>query len=94
MNGFNHSLYLITDQAACHGRDLLWVVEEAVKGGVDLVQIREKQLSQKDFIYKTLQMKDMLDRYHVPLIVNDNLAVALACKTSGIQMGNSDNTFG
>jgi len=87
---FPHRLYLVTDQAACLGRDLVDVVEAAVKGGVDIVQIREKKLDDADFLDKARRLKERLDKYHVPLIVNDNLRVAMACQAAGIHVGNSD----
>jgi len=90
MPAFNHKLYLVTDQQACLGRDFFKVVESAVKGGVDIVQIREKELHEKDFLKKTLQLKELLDKYNVPLIVNDVLSVAMHGRTAGIHVGNSD----
>lgn len=90
MKPFEHRLYLVTDEKACLGRDLLWVVEEAVKGGVDLVQLREKQLDTPAFIRRAVQLKEILDKYNVPLIINDNLEVAIACHAGGIHVGNSD----
>ncbi|SEA47679.1 thiamine phosphate synthase [Pedobacter hartonius] len=90
MPAFNHKLYLVTDQQACLGKDFFKVVESAVKGGVDIVQIREKELQEKDFLKKTLQLKELLDKYNVPLIVNDVLSVAMHGRTAGIHVGNSD----
>ena len=90
MRRFDFSLYLVTDQHACKGRDLFTVVASAVEGGVDIVQIREKQLPEKDFLYKALKLKEVLDRCGVPLIVNDNLSVAMQCKAAGIHVGNKD----
>ena len=87
---FPYRLYLVTDEAACGGRDLVSVTEAAVKGGVDLVQIREKNLAEKDFLKKAQRLKDMLERYDVPLIVNDNLSVAIACHAAGIHVGSAD----
>jgi len=87
---FPYRLYLVTDEKACLGRDLIKITEAAVKGGVDLVQLREKDLSQKDFVEKASRLKQMLDRYNVPLIVNDNLKVAQACRAAGIHVGNAD----
>ena len=92
VTGFPYRLYLVTDEAACLGRDLMQVVEAAVKGGVDLVQIREKGLSEKEFCEKAMRLKERLDRYNVPLIVNDSLPVAKACDAAGIHVGNSDIT--
>lgn len=90
MMPFSYRLYLVTDERACLGRDLLWVVEEAVNGGVDVVQLREKQLSTPAFTEKAAQLKVLLDKYHVPLIINDNLEVAVAVNAYGIHVGNSD----
>jgi len=87
---FNYKLYLVTDQKACLQKDFFEVVEAAVKGGVDIVQIREKMLSEHDFLKKSLRLKDLLDNYNVPLIVNDSLPVALKSKAAGIHVGNSD----
>lgn len=87
---FPHRLYLVTDEAACLGRDLLWVVEEAVKGGVDLVQLREKHLQDDAFLLKARRLKSMLDKYDIPLVINDNLWVAKQCQAGGIHVGNTD----
>lgn len=92
MTTFDYKLYLVTDQAACLGRELVKVVEAAVKGGVDLVQIREKHLSENEFLLKGLRLKEMLDTYNVPLIINDNLNVAIRCQAAGIHVGNNDIT--
>lgn len=90
MQGFNYKLYLVTDQQACLGKDFFEVVKAAVKGGVDVVQIREKGLPEKEFLSKTLRLKELLDQYQIPLIVNDILPVAMQAQTKGIHVGNSD----
>lgn len=87
---FPYKLYLVTDEGACLGRDFFWVVEQAVQGGVDLVQIREKTLDSDAFLEKSLRLRELLDRYSVPLIVNDNVPVALQCGAAGVHVGNSD----
>ncbi len=87
---FPYRLYLVTDEKACGERDLIQVTEDAVKGGVDLVQLREKNLGQKAFLEKALRLKDVLDRYNIPLIINDNLEIAMECVAAGIHVGNSD----
>lgn len=86
-------LYLVTDELACLGRDLLWVVEEAAKGGVTMVQLREKTLGTKDFVSRALQLKKLLQPYNVPLLINDRLDVALACDADGIHIGQSDMPY-
>ncbi len=87
---FPYRLYLVTDEKACLGRDLINVTEEAVKGGVDLVQLREKTLTREAFLEKALRMKEMLDLYDVPLIINDNVWVAVRCNAAGVHVGNAD----
>lgn len=87
---FPYRLYLVTNEAACLGRDMLQIVEDAVKGGVDLVQLREKDLTAKSFFEKALRMKEMLDKYKVPLIVNDNVEVAMLCNAAGVHVGDVD----
>ncbi len=87
---FPYRLYLVTDEKACGKRDLIKVTEDAVKGGVDLVQLREKNLGRKAFLEKAMRLKDMLDHYNIPLIINDNLGIAMECVASGIHVGNSD----
>lgn len=90
MSEFNYKLYLVTDQQACLQKDFFKTVAAAVKGGVDIVQIREKNLGEKEFLQKTLQLKELLDTYGVPLIVNDALPVAIQSSAAGIHVGNSD----
>ncbi len=86
-------LYLVTDEAACLGRDFFWVVEEAVKGGVTMVQLREKNLGTRAFIDKAKRLKDLLQIYNVPLIINDRVDVVLAVDADGIHVGQSDMHF-
>lgn len=85
-----YKLNLVTDEKSCLGRDFFWVVEEAIKGGVDIVQLREKELSDDGFLEKALRLKELTVRYDVPLIINDNLKIAMACDADGIHVGNSD----
>lgn len=89
-NSFPYRLYLVISEEACLGKDLITVAEQAVKGGVDLVQLREKNIDGEELITKTLRLKEMLNQYRVPLIVNDNLNVAKTCGVAGIHVGNSD----
>ena len=87
---FNYKLYLVTNQRACLQKDFFEVIRAAVKGGVDIVQIREKELGEKEFLLKTLKLKELLDKYNVPLVVNDSLAIAMQSRAAGIHVGNSD----
>ncbi|MCX2486451.1 thiamine phosphate synthase [Pedobacter sp. MR2016-24] len=87
---FPYHLYLVISEEACLGKDMIKIAEQAVKGGVDLVQLREKNNTDETFLLKALQIKEMLDKYAVPLIINDNLNVAMQCAATGIHVGNSD----
>ncbi|WP_194775006.1 thiamine phosphate synthase [Pararhodonellum marinum] len=93
MSNFPYRLYLVTDEALCLGRDFFWVIEEALKGGVDVVQLREKQLSTTEFITKGMKLKALCDRYQVPLIINDNPDVVKATGADGLHIGQSDLAF-
>ncbi len=90
MSLFNYKLYLVTDEKACRGRNLFQVVEEALKGGVDIVQLREKNLCNEDFLAKAQKLKELLDKYNTPLIINDNVPVAVQTNSDGIHVGKND----
>lgn len=90
MADFPYKLYLVTDEKACLGRDFFWVVEQAVLGGVDLVQLREKDLPYAEFLEKAFRLKELLDQYAVPLIINDNLSIAKEVGAFGIHVGVND----
>ncbi|MDL2265128.1 thiamine phosphate synthase [Parabacteroides sp. OttesenSCG-928-G21] len=83
-------LYLVTDRSLSLGRSLPEVVESAVRGGVTLVQLREKEADSRDFYQLALALKQLLRPYHVPLIINDRLDIALAVDADGIHIGQSD----
>ena len=84
-----YKLYLVTDDkqdidTLCH------VVAEAIKGGVTMVQIREKHGDVRAFIERSLAIKEVLKNSRVPLIINDRVDVALAVQADGIHLGQSD----
>lgn len=84
------SLYLVTDRALSMGKALEDVVRQAVKGGVTLVQLREKDCSSAEFYRLAVSMKNLLSPYNIPLIINDRLDIALACNAEGLHIGQSD----
>lgn len=84
-----YDLYLVTEESVPLG-ELLHIVEEAVKGGVTLVQLREKKSSGKGFYEKALKVKELLHDYDVPLIINDRVDVALAVEADGVHVGQKD----
>lgn len=87
---FDCSLYLVTDRQILQGRDLLEAVAAAIRGGVTLLQIREKDVPAGEFYRLAVDMKKLADSCGVPLIVNDRLDVALAVDASGLHIGQDD----
>ncbi|MEO6030940.1 MAG: thiamine phosphate synthase [Burkholderiaceae bacterium] len=83
-------LHLVTDSALCGARDLLSVVEAAVRGGASCVQLREKTLETRAFVERARALKVVLAPLGVPLIVNDRLDVALAACADGVHVGQAD----
>jgi thiamine-phosphate pyrophosphorylase len=81
---FDLRLYLVTNRPGSLGRNIEWIVEEAVKGGVTVVQLREKDCSTRQFIELAMRLKQKLALYQVPLIINDRLDVALAVGADGL----------
>jgi thiamine-phosphate pyrophosphorylase len=81
------ALYLITDRHATRGRDLNFVVEEALKGGVKAVQLREKDLSARDLYAAAYELRKLTARYGARLFINDRIDVALAVDADGVHLG-------
>lgn len=86
----NCKLYLVTDRDLLKNVDLCTAVEEAIKGGVTLVQLREKDVTTLDFYKTALEIKKVTDKYKVPLIINDRMDIALAIDAEGLHVGQSD----
>jgi len=84
------SLYLVTDRGLSLSRPLEKIVEEAVRGGVTIVQLREKNAGSREFYNLAVKLKSLLQKYDVPLIINDRLDIALAADADGIHLGQSD----
>lgn len=83
-------LYAVTDRSWLKGRSLYEQVEEALKGGVTFMQLREKELGEAEFLAEALEVKKLCKRYGVPLVINDNVEVARACNADGVHVGQSD----
>lgn len=86
----DYSLYLVTDRGILGNRDLFKAVEDAIKGGTTLVQLREKDISSLEFYNIALKLKALVHHYHVPLIINDRLDIALAVDADGLHIGQED----
>ena len=83
-------LYAVTDRAWTGRQTLLEQLEAALQGGVTLVQLREKDLDPAAFLAEALEVKALCRRYHVPLILNDQVDLALACGADGVHVGSED----
>jgi thiamine-phosphate pyrophosphorylase len=82
-------LYLITDRKQTQGRELLWVLESALDGGVRAIQLREKDLSGKELFAAAERARQLTERYGARLFINDRIDVALAVGADGVQLGKS-----
>ena len=83
----NFDLYLITDRKLTHGRDLVWVLERALDGGVKAIQLREKDLSGKELFTLAERVTRLCQRYNSQLFINDRVDVALAVDAAGVHLG-------
>ncbi|ASW74533.1 thiamine-phosphate pyrophosphorylase [Chryseobacterium piperi] len=90
MNSFPYQLYLVISEADCHGKSFVEVAEQAILGGVDIIQLREKKSSDTEFLRKAQQLIEITDKYHIPLIINDHIMVTEQVHAAGIHVGNSD----
>ena len=89
MNDIDLSLYLVTDKSD-DVEKFLRTIEEGIKGGVSVVQIREKTADTLDFYNLALKVKEITSKYDVPLIINDRVDVALAVDADGVHVGQTD----
>jgi len=89
MKNLDLSLYLVTDKSD-DVEKFLKTIEEAIKGGVSVVQIREKTAETLDFYNLALKVKEITEKHDVPLIINDRVDVALAVDAEGVHVGQSD----
>ncbi|MBK1895212.1 thiamine phosphate synthase [Chryseobacterium paridis] len=89
-HSFPYQLYLVISEADCVGRDFLKVAEQAILGGVDIIQLREKKISSDEFLRKALQLIEITHKYNIPLIINDHIEVTKRTNAAGIHVGNSD----
>ncbi len=78
------------EEKAVSFRALCTAVEQAILGGCTMVQLREKKISSKDFYNLAKEVKQVTDKHHIPLIINDRMDIALAVKAAGVHIGQRD----
>ncbi len=89
MNKIN-GLYVITDRGLSLGRDLIFTVEEAIRGGASVIQLREKNISTGEFVELAKQVREITLATNTVFIVNDRVDVALASDADGVHLGQDD----
>lgn len=83
-------LYAVTDRRWSKGTTLYEQVKQALQGGVSTLQLREKNLSDEEFLKEAMEIKELCKKYNVPLIINDNVDVAIKCGADGVHVGQED----
>ena len=83
-------LYAVTDRAWEGRFTLLEQVKQALKGGVTIVQFREKNPDKEVFLWEALKIKELCKQYQVPFIINDHVELALEVGASGVHVGLED----
>ena len=83
-------LYAVTDRAWTGRKTLRQQVEDALKGGVTCVQLREKELDEETFFKEAVELSALCRSYGVPFIINDNVDIAIRCHADGAHVGQED----
>lgn len=89
-SNIDYTLYLVTDREIMSTEKLEIAVEQAILGGCTVVQLREKNCSTLEFFEIASQIKKVVDKYKVPLIINDRIDIALAVDAAGVHIGQKD----
>lgn len=87
-------LYAITDRHWLNGRNLKEVVKESLDGGVTFLQLRDKNSDDETFLQEAAELQELCRDYKVPLIINDNVEIALKMNADGVHVGQSDMEAG
>jgi len=87
---FDSIMYFITDSSNYSEEEFLSRVEQALMGGVTLLQLREKDKTTREYIELAKKVHELTKKYNVPLIIDDRVDVALAINAEGVHVGQSD----
>ena len=80
-------LYLVTDSEILKDRDFYKCIEDAIKSGVTMVQLREKNTDGKEFLEKAIELTN---KYNVTFVINDRIDIAMLVDADGVHIGQSD----
>ena len=83
-------LYLVTDSDILKGRDFYKCIEDAIKAGVTMVQLREKNADGKEFLEKAIKLRQITKKYNVTFVINDRVDIAMIADADGVHVGRSD----
>ena len=87
---FDLTLYLVTDSNGLEEAAFLQKVEAACRGGVTLLQLREKERGGREYLRLARRLKEITDRYGIPLLIDDRVDVAIAADAAGVHVGRED----
>lgn len=90
MKKLDTTMYFITDSTNYGEEEFLRRVEEACKGGVTLIQLREKERTTREYLALAEKVHEITQRYDIPLIIDDRVDIALAVNAEGVHVGQSD----
>jgi thiamine-phosphate pyrophosphorylase len=88
--GIDFRLYLVTDRGLSGGRPLEQIVRDSAAGGVTVVQVREKDAGAREFLDQAFVLRQAASDLAIPLIINDRVDIALACRADGVHLGQED----
>ena len=84
------TLYAVTDRSWLGERTLAQVVEQVLRGGATFLQLREKELDRAAFLAEAKELKALAAKYRVPLVINDDIDIALESDADGVHLGQTD----
>lgn len=87
-------LYAVTDRAWLGDKTLNWQVEESLKGGATMIQLREKHLDHEHFLKEAKEIKELCRKYQVPFLINDDVDLAVEVDADGVHVGQHDMEAG
>jgi len=89
---FSPAIYFILDPACCRGRDVLDVALAAARGGVTMLQLRNKSGNMPEFLAQAALLSEILKPFNIPFFVNDSIDVAFAVGADGVHLGQGDES--
>jgi thiamine-phosphate pyrophosphorylase len=93
MHKVDYSLMYVTDDSITDDTAFFKILEDALKGGTSIVQLREKSGNTRSFYNRALKAKTLCHAYRIPLIINDRIDIALAADADGVHIGQTDMPY-